>query len=101
MKLTDEQARIMAVCAMCQAQLDHEQVKPMLEAGRTLPAEMMCPKCGQTDEEHIAGLYRMWAMIAAQKMVQRIERAGLMKHYEKVAADELTGRALRRQNRQN
>lgn len=96
MQLTDEQARIMAVCAMCQAPLERDQVKAALESG-TQPMEMVCSACGENEAGHIQGLMRMWSLIAAQKIVERIERAGLMEHYKGVAADTL----LRQQNRQN
>lgn len=69
-----------------------------MESGEVNPTEMACPDCGKSgDAAKIEGLLRMWTFIAAQKAIERIERAGLTRHYENVAREIM----LRRDNRQN
>jgi hypothetical protein len=101
MKLTNEQARILAVCAFCQAPLDAAHVKAALEDGTVEPERISCPECGVGEEGHMRGLYRMWTVIAARRLVERIERAGLAEHYGKLMRDNQLEATLHSQNRQN
>jgi len=88
LQLTDEQARIMAVCAFCQARLDPGQVKIALESGAVEPPGMACRECGRRgDEERLSGLRRTGALAAAEMIAERIGRAGLSEHYAGVARE--------------
>jgi hypothetical protein len=101
MHLTDEQAEILAVCAWCQAPLDSKRVKAALEDGTVDPERISCPDCGAGEEGHMRGLYRMWTIVAAHRLVERIEKAGLADHYKKRMRDNQLEDALHSQNRQN
>jgi hypothetical protein len=101
MKLTNEQAEILAVCAFCQSPLDATRVKAALEDGSVDPERISCPECGVGEEGHMRGLYRMWTIVAARRLVERIEKAGLAEHYKKRMLDNQLEDALHSQNRQN
>ncbi len=101
MNLTDEQARILAVCAFCQSPLDATRVKVALEANEVDPEQLSCPDCGVGEEAQMRGLFKMWTLIAAHRLVERIEKAGLTEHYKKLIRDNQLADALRSQNRQN
>jgi hypothetical protein len=101
MNLTNEQAEILAVCAFCQSPLDATRVKDALEAGTVDPEQISCPDCGVGEEAHMRGLYKMWTIVAARRLVERIEKAGLADHYKKRMLDYQLADALRSQHRQN
>jgi hypothetical protein len=99
--LTDEQAEILAVCAFCQSPLDAAHVKSALEAGEVDPERISCPECGVSEEGHMRGLYKMWTIVAAHRLVERIEKAGLADYYKKRMLDNQLEDTLRSRNRQN
>ncbi len=99
--LPDEQAEILAVCAFCQSPLDAARVKSALEKGEVDPGRISCPDCGTGEYTQMKGLFKMWTLVAAHRLVERIERAGLAEHYGKLMRDEQLADALRRDNRQN
>ena len=79
--LTPHQAKILAACALFSSPLPWRGVKAALESGRANPPDLCCGRCGAISPSP-AG-----AMGAALKILRRIEAAGLMEHYEAVAAE--------------
>lgn len=86
MNLTNEQVEIMAVCAMCQADLEAEQVKPALESGMS-PSRMFCGKCTGDPASYMDAVAWLAADRAAQLLQSRAERAGLTEQYERLAVE--------------
>lgn len=97
MKLTDEQAKIIAYCAACQKPIDVGRVRREAEEGKTTPAQYFCLECGRNPEHARGAVFQLGTMKACDLIEERFNRAGLADYFNRVA-DELN---LRRDNRQN
>lgn len=82
LRLTDRQAKILAACGLCSRPLPWRGVKAALESGKAHPPDLCCGRCATRPKAAPVG-----ALSAALKILGRIEAAGLMEHYEGVAAD--------------
>lgn len=97
MKLTNEQAEILAHCSMCQIELEVEPVKAALEAGEQVPGTLWCPRCSSDSAYLMNATAELASTKAAELAAARTEAAGLTGHFQQ-SADELR---LRQANRQN
>lgn len=95
-ELTDEQIRQIAACFACQGPVDVDYARELLAAGRA-PSAFVCEPCRDDPLRVVSKLSWLGTMAASTLVVERIEEAGLMGHFENVALESL----MREDNQQN
>lgn len=97
MKLTDEQAEILAHCAACQKPIDVEATRRAAEEGKSTPAQYFCLRCRDDPSHAQAAVFDLGTLRACELIEERFNRAGLMEYFNQIAND----MNLRRANQQN
>lgn len=94
MKLTDEQVSTLAVCAVCQRELDNDRVRKGLEGG-TPPEGVLCRECGSSEQSRAEALKIIGEAVAERHGLTGLSDEQLVVAGANAAADSIKDRCRR------